>query len=200
MLPAERQKEITGAIPPVGAFEAACLDVSLRDRFPIRRRKILKKSFVKVARLLLFAGAVTTFFFYLADTFTVDDSAFFALVEAHRGQLLSVWALIVALLLLYHPLYQYLYFRSYFYDIDERNVIIRKGIISKRELTLPLMKITDVSVDQDIFDVLLGLYDVHISTPTVDSGKFAHIDGVAKDGALALKNLILERIHHEDSA
>lgn len=80
--------------------------------------------------------------------------------------------------------------------MDDRNVIIRKGIIAKREITLPFSKITDVYVDQDVTDVVLGLYDIHISTPTAESGKFAHIDGLNKKGAMEIKKLVLERVHN----
>ena len=43
-------------------------------------------------------------------------------------------------------------------------------------------------------DFFLGLYDVHIATPTAESVGFAHIDGVNKVGAMKLKKLILEAI------
>ena len=50
-------------------------------------------------------------------------------------------------------------------------------------------------MDQDLFDVLFGLYDVHISTPTEQSGLFAHIDGVDKEGSQELRQFILHRMN-----
>ena len=89
----------------------------------------------------------------------------------------------------------YLYYLTYFYDVDQKNLIIRKGVVTKREMILPFAKITDVSVDQDVMDVMLGIYDVHISTPTVDSGQFAHIDGLNRRGAQEVRQLILDMIN-----
>ena len=49
-------------------------------------------------------------------------------------------------------------------------------------------------IRQDILDRLLGIYDVHISTATVSSGRAAHIDGVEKDCAEKVRKIILDRI------
>jgi uncharacterized membrane protein YdbT with pleckstrin-like domain len=51
-----------------------------------------------------------------------------------------------------------------------------------------------VYVDQDIWDRILGIYDVHIATATQTSGIEAHIDGVSFENAEGLKNLLLQRI------
>jgi membrane protein YdbS with pleckstrin-like domain len=98
------------------------------------------------------------------------------------------------------PIQWILYFRRYFYDSDSLTITIRKGIITQKEVTLPFTQVTDVYVDQDIFDVLFGLYDVHISTATQESGQHAHIDGVCKKDALRLKELILSGINKGASA
>lgn len=113
--------------------------------------------------------------------------------------LVIAWFFFVALLLCWNPLYQYLYFKRYFYDMNEKNIIIRKGVLAQKEITLPFSRITDVYVDQDILDVLFKLYDVHISTPTEESGLFAHIDGVSREGSKKLREMILDRINEEGS-
>lgn len=94
-----------------------------------------------------------------------------------------------------HPV---LYFLIYHYEIDEKNVVIRKGIFAKREIILPFSRITDVNVEQDWFDVVLGLYDIHISSPTAESGKFAHIDGVNRRSALTIRKILIERLDAVD--
>jgi membrane protein YdbS with pleckstrin-like domain len=80
----------------------------------------------------------------------------------------------------------------YFYDMDASNIVIRKGVFAQKEITLPFSRITDVYVDQDVLDAVFGLYDVHISTPTQQSGAFAHIDGVDKAGSQLLRTMILD--------
>lgn len=63
-----------------------------------------------------------------------------------------------------------------------------------RETILPYEKLQDVYVDQDVFDRIFRLYDVHVSTATFMSGFEAHIDGVNKENAEAIREIILENI------
>jgi hypothetical protein len=37
-------------------------------------------------------------------------------------------------------------------------------------------KVSDIYVDQDFFDRLFGLYDLHFSSASLSSGTLAHID------------------------
>lgn len=95
--------------------------------------------------------------------------------------------------------YQYWYFAVYFYDFTEDFVQIRKGPITPREITIPYERIQDVYIDQDLLDRIFGLYDVHLSTATISSGIEAHIDGVEKQAAEGLRNLLLQTIQQKIS-
>ena len=169
---------------------------TLRERIPLRRRKILKKSLLKIVITSVVAAIITLGLVLLLD-YLVNNvgSGARELLEDKGDGILIAWFVLIGILICTSPFYQYLYFRKYFYDVDEQNLIIRKGVIATREITLSFKKITDVYVDQDIFDWIFGLYDVHISTPTAESGKFAHIDGVDKAGAQEIKKLILEHLN-----
>ncbi len=167
----------------------------LIDKYPLQKRKILKKSFFSSIKALFSSCLIVVVVLFLlwisADR---ESDKVIALTTEYKLLILSLLSLL-AIWILSSPLYEYLYYCYYYYDMDDRNVIIQKGIVAKREITLPFSKITDVYVDQDTADVLLGLYDIHISTPTAESGKFAHIDGLNKKGAVEIKKLILERVH-----
>ncbi len=86
------------------------------------------------------------------------------------------------------------YYDAYFYDATAEFLKIRKGWITPREVTLPYGKLQDVYVDQDAFDRMFGLYDVHVSTATVMSGMEAHIDGVNHENSERIRELILSNI------
>ncbi|MCO6429708.1 MAG: PH domain-containing protein [Deltaproteobacteria bacterium] len=162
----------------------------LRQLVPLRFRKIFKKCFWSVTVVCLLWG--------VASVFVLKH-----LSQQNEDVLRQGWAAWIALLLLgllWATGVQLIYFIRYFYDIDERSIIIRKGVIAQSEVTLPFSKITDVYVDQDLLDVFFGLYDVHFSSPTQSSGKAAHIDGVDKRGAVLIRGIVLERIHREDDA
>ncbi len=159
--------------------------VPLRTTVPLQKRKVIKSSFKGICWLLLFA-ALSSGALLLAQ--------YGKGVQISTGTIL-LGSLVFILALAWEIAYPFLYYVTYFYDVDRDNVIIRKGILAKREITLPFARITDVYVEQDILDVFLGLYNVYISSPTVESGKFAHIGGVDKEGARKLREIILKGIN-----
>jgi uncharacterized membrane protein YdbT with pleckstrin-like domain len=165
---------------------------SLRNEIPLQRRKVLKKTFTSLVKVLAVCGFLSILFYsWLAGHMgTLPAGA-----ASHRLLLAVGWIFLIVVVVASRLAYQVLYFITYFYDMDEHNVVIRKGVLTKREITLPFSKITDVYVDQDIADVALGLYDVHISTPTVESGVFAHIDGLNKAGSVRLRKMILDAVN-----
>ncbi|MFH0755356.1 MAG: PH domain-containing protein [bacterium] len=90
--------------------------------------------------------------------------------------------------------YQRWYFATYFYDLTDDFIQIKKGPITPQEITIPYERLQDVSVDQDLLDRLFGLYDVHVSSATISSEMDAHIDGVEKQSAEGLRAIFLETI------
>jgi len=152
----------------------------------------LKKSFSSFIKVFLLGGFLTVLIVMALDP--TDGFAPQRMID-FRGRLLGIWLFVLFGFMFWKMIYEYIYYRMYFYDMDEQNVVVRKGVVSKHEVTLPFNRITDVYVDQDVVDVFLGLYDVHISTPTQKSGEVAHIDGVNRSGAAELRRLILDQIN-----
>ena len=165
---------------------------SLREQIPLQKSKVLKKTIGSIIGVFFGAGILGAVLFGL--TSGKSDVTAMA-TEPLRSWIRGGWAGWFLVSLCTSPLQWILYFRRYYYDADASNITIRKGIITQKEVTLPFSQITDVYLDQDVFDVLLGLYDVHISTATQESGQQAHIDGVCKADAMALKELILKGIN-----
>jgi len=168
------------------------METSLRERIPLQKRKIAKKSIATELGTVVALGFVSIFIvlFLLAGR---EDLPTF--LRSHALTIVFAWIGIVLALLCWIPFYQYLYFVTYFYDTEGDNLVIRKGVFAKRETVIPFSKMTDIYVDQDLLDVLFRLYDVHISTPTEQSGLRAHIDGVDRAGSTELRRLILERVN-----
>lgn len=167
----------------------------LYENYPIQKRKVLKKSALASIKALGISAIIQLAILGLLwGAAAGDGDKFSELLDKLKLPLSAITGSLL-LWILSAPIYETIYFLNYFYDNDENNVFIRKGIFAKREITLPFSKITDVYVDQDIWDVILGLYDLHISTPTAESGKFAHIDGLNKKGANAIKKMILDKVN-----
>jgi membrane protein YdbS with pleckstrin-like domain len=90
--------------------------------------------------------------------------------------------------------YQREYYNRYFYDITPDFLVIKKGVIMPHETMLPYEKLQDVYMDQDLFDRIFNLWDVHVSTATAMSGYEAHIDGLSHANAEILREMILNKI------
>ena len=158
-----------------------------REQFPLSYKKIIKKtigSTIAYAILLLVIWGIITFALGSAGQEFLNWIGL-----ASFGFLVL---LIIIFLLTY--LYQRWYFAVYFYDLTPDFIQIKKGPITPREITLPYERIQDVYVDQDLLDRIFGLYDVHLSSATASSGMEAHIDGVEKQAAQGLREILLQTV------
>lgn len=167
---------------------------SLRQLFPLQARKIIKKCIWSLTALFL-GWIGTTFILFEYIRYSGND--LITLIFGSPTAFWVFWTGSLVVLVFLRTAYQISYFLTYNYDIEGENLIIQKGVIAKSELTVPLSKITDVYVNQDMLDVVFRLFDLHISTPTVESGRFAHIDGLNKVGAENLKRLVLQKMKEE---
>ncbi len=74
-------------------------------------------------------------------------------------------------------------------------ISIKKGPITPREINIPYERVQDVYIDQDIFDRIFGLYDVHFSSATFSSNYLAHIDGLEREPAEKLKQVLIQKVY-----
>ena len=167
-----------------------------RKQFPLSNKKIIKKTLTSTVAWVFFLIVLWVFLMF---TFSSVSQQF------NQESLILSWSwittfvilvlLIASVLLIYY--YQCWYFATYFYELDPDYIVIRKGPITPREITVPYERFQDVYVDQDIWDRIFGLYDVHISSATISSGMEAHIDGVEKQAADGLKAILLQKINEK---
>ncbi len=154
------------------------------EQYPLEKRKIIKKSLMtelilSVILLILIIGML------------IIQGMVFA------GGIIWIIRLLIAIAIIamiIQPVYQYYYYKKYFYDVRPDFLIIRKGTIAPREGILNYAKLQDVYVDQDILDRIFSIYDVHVSTATSMSANEAHIDGVNHENAIAIREKILGQI------
>ena len=157
---------------------------------PLCFRKVIKKDFWGILIIIIMGLIASPFVLNYVEMNSAQTGS------SERGDLIwAGWVAILLLMLIWRCGYQLIYYWRYFYDMDGKEIRIRKGVIAQQEVTLPFAKVTDVYVDQDMLDVLLGLYDVHISTPTAQSGSMAHIDGVSSRGATVLREVFITHMN-----
>jgi len=150
------------------------------QQYPLEKRKVVKKTInAIIGWSILFLIIFLPLHIFLFQIYS---------------NLLIIVDIIFALIIIIEPIYQYWYYKTYFYDVRSDFLAIKKGVIMPRETILNYDKIQDVYMDQDLLDRIFNLWDVHVSTATTMSGAQAHIDGVNHDNAIAIRDLILLKI------
>lgn len=144
------------------------------ERFPL----LPKSYFVRALK-------ICAIFFILS----LIGSLFLPAVTDGLISLPIIWGLLAAIFLIVLA-FTFMYFKSINYSFTQTTIIMEKGIFTIDRATLPISKVQDVSVSQDLFDRIFGLYDVHISTVTLSSAALLHYDGVSKETAAELKDFL----------
>ncbi len=150
------------------------------QQYPLEKRKVTKKTINAIIGWLIL--------------FLVIFLPLHIFVWNYYSTLLIIVDVIFVLILIIEPIYQYWYYKTYFYNVRSDFLVIKKGVIMPRETILNYDKLQDVYMDQDLLDRMFSLWDVHVSTATTMSGAEAHIDGVNHDNAIAIRELILSKI------
>ncbi|MFH1306856.1 MAG: PH domain-containing protein [Candidatus Micrarchaeota archaeon] len=151
-------------------------------KWPILPQKIVKKT-IAIILSLLSAVAISLLIF---SSFIVSIMG----ATATLGMLLLILG--ISSIIIYS--YEQAYFNRYFYDLQKDYLVIKKGVFTYGETTMPYARIQDVYVDQDPLDQLFGLYDLHLATASGQSSLTAHIDGLNYEGSEAIKKELLKRM------
>jgi membrane protein YdbS with pleckstrin-like domain len=160
-----------------------------REQFPLSPKKITKKTLT----------SIVPWFILVICIYAIVAPLSLGMEIEYKNALLFIipFCVFIGLLILVTFIeyyYQRWYFNVYFYDLTPDYIVIKKGPITPKEITIPYERVQDVYVDQDIFDRIFGLYDVHLSSATISSGMQAHIDGVEKPAADGLRMLLLQTV------
>jgi|GEM_PF-404625 len=149
---------------------------TLVGKMPLKKEKIIKKTI----------GTFTMF-----GMFVLVPLAWLAF---YSPGLLALSILLLGVLFAGVFAYQTAYYKGYFYDLTDDGLVISKGVFSTWKAVIPLAKVQDVYLDQDLLDRIFGLYDLHLSTATETSGREAHIDGLPHESALKIRDLVLSEL------
>ena len=154
---------------------------------PLEKRKVIKKTLARTFGLFIILIIFGSSFIipFLMGTY----GAFTGFADFY----ILLVILVLAVIFLLVDLFQCLYYRYYFYDLTSEEIVIKKGVVSRREITLPYSKIQNVYVDQDVLDRIFRLYDVHLETAGLGSGMTAHIDGVSEANMNKLRDMLVAK-------
>ena len=163
-----------------------------RERFPLSYKKIMKKTIVNTILIMILSFVIYGFLFFISGSIGQEAIGWLTIT------MFKIFAFLFIIILSTY-FYQRWYFAVYFYDLTTDFIQIRKGPITPREITIPYERIQDIYVDQDLLDRIFGLYDVHLSSATITSGMEAHIDGLEKQAAHGLRDILLQTVQQRIS-
>jgi len=153
----------------------------LSESFGLEKAKILKESL----RVIIALGIILLL------------AAGFCAIQNSASSFNLLWIATAAIVGIIFPLtfiFNYFYWKSYYYDFLEEAIMVRKGVLGVNEVIVPFERVQNIFVDQDIIDRMLGLYDLHFSTVAWHSSFLCHIDGLSLENAERLKELLKNRI------
>lgn len=167
--------------------------INLRKMFPLSHRWPIKKSFNFLALFFL------TFFFV-----AVIDYYFVSYIQSDfdRNLLHFLFAsmIVISFLTWLGKYLLYVMEHIYFdYRVENGHFYISKGIFLKQKGSFPLNRITDIYLDRSAGDLIFGLWNIHLSTPTASSGEFAHICGLSERNATGLQRILSELVQLSDA-
>ncbi|MGY3053420.1 putative membrane protein [Pedobacter sp. UYEF25] len=94
--------------------------------------------------------------------------------------------LIISLVFAY---FSYLRFTFYLNEIN-REFVVEKGIFNRDNLVIPIEKIQQVNITQDILQKIIGVYGLKIDTASAN-GEEVHIRAITEYAAISLKDHLL---------
>jgi len=87
------------------------------------------------------------------------------------------------------------YCRTIHYALDERELVVRKGLLTKTEKSVPYDKVTNVELKRGIWDRLLGMgtLQVHTAGYSQQTSAEATLDGL--EDWEGIRRQVMERVH-----
>jgi len=152
---------------------------------PLSPKKVIKKTLTRLDDLLILLIAIIFLILFVKEFQFLEDILRPILIP------LAIFIFIISLIAII--VYEYLYYKFYFYEFGEDRAVIRKGVISRATGYVRYERLQNIYVDQDFLDRIFGLYDVHFETAGEQSGFYSHVDGLTKENADKLVAFLQEK-------
>lgn len=168
----------------------------IQKRFPLHRNAV--KSYTVAISLIVFLIAQIFVFMLLAPIIgTLEPSP---LTAVGLGIVVELVFLSGVVLLSYW--YSVAFYKNYFYDLTDTDVVINSGVFVRREVTVPYKRIQDIALTQGPVDRRWNLWNLSFTTAGAHigtGGKMVapQIPGLSQESAISLKKMMLEKVRAE---
>lgn len=154
-------------------------EVKLRKRFPISKFAILRRC------VKFFFICISLSYLSLAMLNRINSLESFKEYNILFNQIFLGFNFLIAISLVIKITYEILFHNAYYYAIQDGHLVISSGVFLKQRAAYPITAISDVYLDRKFLDFIFGLYNVHISNPSLKSHEFGDIKGLcSKNGVL----------------
>lgn len=110
------------------------------------------------------------------------------------GIIFPITTAVIILLLLADAAYSFLYVSGFVFTLEEKCVLVRKGVITYSFTLIPYENIQDVHLVQSITGRIFGVWSVIIFTATATSAGSEQVIGLRKENAERFKESIFQKI------
>lgn len=173
-------------------------DVYNSNNLPLSSYKPVKKSLPGIITIMIFWIGYLLLRRLFISTVTgagpITDSTAVLIIWMNWIANLGALFLIIGICI-----FEYLYYKFYYYSFRENNAEIKKGVISSATGHVRYERLQNIYVDQDIWDRIFGLYDVHYETAGETSGFYSHVDGLNKENSDKLVKFLNDQINNSDN-
>ncbi len=156
----------------------------LMQKYPQSKLRILKST-ISSEILLIFS------YTFCASIFKLSSKGSETLTTiSHSAPEVGLLIILVAFPMFI--LYQWLYTNTYYYAFIEDSLVVKKGVLSTKEISLPFKKIQSVNTTQTIIERLFGLYKISVASLNSSSTIDTSIDGLRARNADNLRQDLID--------
>lgn len=141
--------------------------VDLRQSFPVSWRYAFRKTIGFAAVLGALVGG-----YWLLDRYHILPNSRLRAVQNFRY--LILWGMVGAIAVKY--IMAEAYRQCFYYGTEGFRLVISRGVMLKQRGSLPLLPVSEIYVQRNLLDMLLGLANVDVYTPMDQTRKFARVE------------------------
>ncbi|MHA1215597.1 MAG: PH domain-containing protein [Candidatus Hodarchaeales archaeon] len=163
--------------------------------YPIKKFAIKLIAWAITLVTLISVGIITLFAFIGAIADNKESSDFNRWIVSNGSSLLAWYLFFCLIMLIITSIAIIYYVQAIEYEINDREIIVRKGLINKEEKHIPFRTITNVSSRYGIYDRIFGIGTVEIETAGKSGqqmGPEAKIEGI--ENFIKIRDVILENL------
>ena len=120
---------------------------------------------------------------------------------AHPSSVLEVlWVGLLAVMListLIKLIYETAQFFALQYETNGFRVLFVRGVFYKKEVSLPLLPVTEIYLDRDLTDLLFGLYEFNVATPVSGAREYGVLGGLSPKNAHGLEHFLARQLNRQ---